>query len=101
MTTAKRSNAVPDIPAVAEAVPGYEAVSWFAILGPKGLPQDVAGRWNSEVNRILQLPDVKERLAGNGIEPAGATPERLREVITRDVATWEKVVKFAIIKPEG
>ena len=100
VTTAKRSNAVPDIPAVAETVPGYDAASWFAVIGPKGLPLDIAARWNSEINRILQLADVKERMAGYGIEPAGGAPERLLEVVRRDIAKWQNVVKFANIKPE-
>ena len=100
VTTAKRSTALPDIPAVAETVPGYDAASWFAVIGPKGLPLDIAARWNSEVNRILQLAEVIERMAGFGIEPAGGAPERLREVIRRDVAKWQNVVKFANIKPE-
>ena len=99
VTTAKRSNAVPDIPAVAETVPGYEAVQWFAVLGPKALPKGIVARWNSEINRILQLPDVKERMAGDGTEIAGGSPERFREVFTRDVAKWQKVVKVAGIKP--
>ena len=99
VTTAKRSNAVPDIPTVAETVPGYEAVTWAAVLGPKALPKDIAARWNSEINRILQLPDVKERMAGDGMEPVGGSPERFREVLKRDVAKWQKVVKIANIKP--
>ena len=99
VTTAKRSNAVPDIPAVAETVPGYEAVALAAVLGPKALPKDIAARWNMEINRILQLPDVKERLAGDGMEPVGGSPERVREVLKREVAMWQKVVKTAGIKP--
>ena len=98
VTTAKRSNAVPDFPTVGETVPGYEAVQWFAIWGPKALPKDLVARWNREINRILQLPDVKERMAGDGVEPAGGSPERFREVLKRDVAKWQKVVKTAGIK---
>jgi tripartite-type tricarboxylate transporter receptor subunit TctC len=99
VTSAKRSNAVPDIPTVAETVPGYEAVSWAAVLGPKALPKDIVARWNSEIDRILQLSDVKERMAGDGMEPAGGSPERFREVLNREVAKWTKVVKTANIKP--
>jgi tripartite-type tricarboxylate transporter receptor subunit TctC len=99
VTTAKRSNAVPDIPTVAETVPGYEAVSLVAVLGPKALPKDIAARWNMEINRILQLSDVKERLAGDGMEPIGGSPERVREVLKREVAMWQKVVKIANIMP--
>jgi tripartite-type tricarboxylate transporter receptor subunit TctC len=101
VTAEKRSTILPDVPTVAETIPGYEATSWFAIFGPKGLPRDIAVRWNSEVNRILQLPDVKERLAGLGIEHAGGLPDRLREVTRREIAKWQKVVKMANIKPEG
>jgi tripartite-type tricarboxylate transporter receptor subunit TctC len=77
---------------------GYEAVNWGAVWGPKGLAADVVARWNSEINRILLLPDIKERLAANGMEPTGGTPERLRDILRRDVAKWQGVVKIAGIK---
>jgi len=99
VATARRSNAVPDIPTVGETVPGYEAVQWFAILGPKALPKNVVTRWNNEIDRIVQLPDVKERMAGDGLEPAGGSPERFREVLKREIAKWQKVVRTASIKP--
>lgn len=99
VTTGKRSNAVPDIPTVAETVPGYEAVQWTAVLGPKALPKDIVARWNREIDRILRLSDVKERMAGAGTEPAGGSPERFREVLKRDVEKWQKVIKIAGIKP--
>ena len=78
-----------------------EAVNWAAVLGPRALPNDITVRWNTEINRILQLPEVKERLAGDGMEPAGGSPERFGEVLRRDITKWQKVVKFANIKPEG
>ncbi len=99
VTTAKRSSVVPDIPTVGETVPGHEAVQWFAILGPKALPKDIVARWNKEIDRIVQLPDVKARMADDGMEPAGGSPERFREVLKRDIAKWQKVVKIANIKP--
>jgi tripartite-type tricarboxylate transporter receptor subunit TctC len=99
VATVKRSNAAPEIPTVAETVPGYEAVQWVGLLGPKALPKDVVARWNAEINRILQLPDVKEHMAGYGVEPAGGSPERFREILRRDIAKWQKVVKIANIKP--
>jgi tripartite-type tricarboxylate transporter receptor subunit TctC len=100
VTTAERSNAVPDIPTVAEAVPGYEAVGWNAVFGPKGLPQSIATRWNSEINRTLELPDVKERMAGLGLEPVGGSPEHLRDLVKREIEKWRKVVKTANIRPD-
>ena len=99
VTAAKRSNALPDIPTVGETVTGFEVAQWYAILGPKALPRDIVSRWNNEINRILQLSDVKERLTGDGMEPAGGAPERYREVLENDVAKWQKVVKTAGIKP--
>jgi tripartite-type tricarboxylate transporter receptor subunit TctC len=85
VTTVKRSNALPNIPTVAETVPGYEAVIWAGVMGPKALPKDMVARWNSEIDRIVQLPDVKERMASDGMEPAGGSPERFREVLNRTV----------------
>jgi tripartite-type tricarboxylate transporter receptor subunit TctC len=90
---------VPDIPTVAETVPGYEAVSWAAILGPKALPKDIVARWNRELDRILQLSDVKARMAGDGMEPAGGSPAQFHEYLKRDIAKWQNVVKIANIKP--
>jgi tripartite-type tricarboxylate transporter receptor subunit TctC len=99
VATVKRASAAPDIPTVAETVPGYEAVQWVGLLGPKALPKEIIARWNSEINRILQLPDVKEHMAGYGMETAGGSPEHFREVLKRDIAKWQKVVKLAGIKP--
>ncbi len=101
MTTARRSNVLPDIPTVADTIPGYEAVTWAAVLGPKTLPKDIVARWAREIDRIVQLPDVKERLVANGMETVGGSPERVREVLERDVAKWQKVVALAGIKPGG
>lgn len=98
VTSAKRSSAVPELPTVGETVPGYESVSWAAILGPKGLSPDIVARWNTEVNRILQLPDVKELMAATGLEIVGGPPTQLRDVLGSDVARWQKVVRAANIK---
>jgi tripartite-type tricarboxylate transporter receptor subunit TctC len=101
VTSAKRSSAVPDLPTVGETVPGYESVSWSAIVGPKGLPRDVVARWNKEANRILQQPDVKEKMTATGLDVLGGTPEDLRRIIASDIARWKKVVKVANIQIGG
>ncbi len=101
VTTVKRSNAVPDIPTVAETIPGYEFVGWYGVLGPKALPKDIIARWNREINRILLLPDVKARLVADGMEAVDGSSERFREVLKRDLAMLQKVVKSANIKPGG
>jgi tripartite-type tricarboxylate transporter receptor subunit TctC len=101
VTTLKRSTSLPDVPTVAETVPGYDATSWFGMFSARGVPRDIAQRWNTELNRVLQLPDVKERMAALGIDPVGGSPQRLREVVTRDIRKWREVVRAARITPEG
>ena len=98
VTSAKRSGAMPEIPAFAETVPGFESLSWQAVLGPKALPKDIAARWNTELNLILQLPEMKERMAGDSMEVAGGPPERFLDQLKRDVAKWRKVVKVGNIR---
>ena len=98
VTSAKRSNAMPEIPAFTETVPGYETYAWQAILGPKALPKELVTRWNTEINRVLQLPEIKARMAADGVEPAGGAPERFFEILKRDLAKWQKVVAHANIR---
>jgi len=98
VTTARRNNAIPDIPAIAESVPGYEAVLWYGVWGPKGLPKGIVTLWNSEIRKALKQPDMRERLANEGLEPADSPPERFSEVVRRDVAKWTQVVKAGNIK---
>jgi tripartite-type tricarboxylate transporter receptor subunit TctC len=101
VTSARRSDSLPDVPTVAETLPGYEAVSWAAVLGPKGVPKSIVARWNGEINRTLQLPEVKARMVADGLEPIGGPPERLRDILVKDIATWQKVVRDANIKLGG
>ena len=98
VTSANRNKAVPDLPAVGETVPGYVSVSWSAILAPKGTPRHVVARWNTELNRILQMPDVKARMDSIGLDVVGGTPAHLRQVLTQDIAKWKQVVQAANIK---
>jgi len=98
VTSAKRNNAVPELPTVGDTVPGYESVSWSAILAPKGLPRDIAARWNTEINRMLQVPEVRARMEASGLEVVGGTQAHVREVLTQDIEKWKKVVKAADIK---
>jgi tripartite-type tricarboxylate transporter receptor subunit TctC len=98
VTGAKRHQAVPDLPTIGETVPGYESVSWSAIVGQKGMPKNIVARWNAEINRILQMPDVKARMESIGLDVVGGTQAHVREVITQDIAKWKQVVKVANIK---
>ncbi|HKA43469.1 MAG TPA: tripartite tricarboxylate transporter substrate binding protein [Burkholderiales bacterium] len=93
VSTAKRNSAMPEVPTLGETVPGYEVTLWYAAWGPKALPRDIVGRWNKEVDRILHSQEMRERMAGEGVEPVGGSPERFREVLGRDVPKWQRVVK--------
>jgi tripartite-type tricarboxylate transporter receptor subunit TctC len=94
VTSATRSPAAPNIPTMAEAgLPGFEATSWFALLGPAGMPRDMQMRINAETLKVLALPDVKEKLTALGLEVASGTPEALAAFIQTETTKWGKVVK--------
>ena len=92
ITSAKRSPLLPELPAVAESVPGYETVTWFGMYGPKGLPADIVTRINAALNQALQDADVKDRLARLGIEPVGGTPQQFAAMAQADRAKWKKII---------
>jgi len=92
-TTAKRSQAAPDVPTVAETVPGFEATTWFAVFAPAGTPRDVVMKVNAEMQRIFKLPDVADKLKVLGLEPWISTPEELAAYQSKEIVKWAKVVK--------
>ena len=94
VTGLKRSPSAPELPTMAEAgVPGYESVGWFGLMAPAGTPREIVLALNREINRILQLPDVKARLLELGAEPANTTPEQFLEFIRSDNAKWARLIK--------
>jgi tripartite-type tricarboxylate transporter receptor subunit TctC len=98
VTSAKRAALIPELPTVAEAgVPGYEVMVWFGTVAPAGTPRDAVLKINAEINRILALPEVKERFTQGGIEVVGGPPEFFGDLIRKEAATWAKVVKDARI----
>jgi tripartite-type tricarboxylate transporter receptor subunit TctC len=101
VSTAKRSFATPDLPTIAEAgVPGYEFTTWYGVLVPTGTSKDIIARLNREFVKLLQLPDIKERLAASGFEPETSTPDDLAKYMRSEVAKWGKVVRAANLKVE-
>jgi tripartite-type tricarboxylate transporter receptor subunit TctC len=92
-TTSRRSAAAPDVPTVAETVPGFEATTWFAIFAPAGTPRDVVARLNAEMQRVFKLPDVQDKLRTLGLEPWISTPEELARFQATEIVKWAKVVK--------
>jgi tripartite-type tricarboxylate transporter receptor subunit TctC len=92
-TTAKRSAAAPDVPTVAETVPGFEATTWFAVFAPAGTPAEVVTRINTEMQRVFSLPDVQDKLKTLGLEPWISTPAELARFQAAEIVKWAKVVK--------
>ncbi len=99
-TTAKRSAAAPDVPTVAETVPGFEATTWFAMFAPAGTPKDVVAKVNAEMVRVFKLPDVVDKLKTLGLEPWISTPEELAKYQASEIVKWAKVVKESGAKAE-
>jgi tripartite-type tricarboxylate transporter receptor subunit TctC len=100
VTSEKRQSGLPDIPAIAEQLPGYEVLSWYGLFAPAATPRAVTARIHTEASRLLQTADMKERLAQQGFEPAGGDSEVFRTFIRRELDKWAKVIKTAGIKVE-
>jgi tripartite-type tricarboxylate transporter receptor subunit TctC len=92
LTSLKRWPLLPDVPAIAETVPGFESNTWFGLYGPKGLPADLVAKINAGVNQALQDADVKDRLAKLGIEPIGGTTQAFAKMVEADRAKWKKII---------
>ncbi|MFP5406222.1 MAG: tripartite tricarboxylate transporter substrate-binding protein, partial [Gammaproteobacteria bacterium] len=94
VTSAKRSEALPDVPTVAEAgVPGYEASSWFGVMAPVGTPKEIVLKTQQTIAKAIEQPDARAKLLAQGADPVGDTPEEFRQFIEAEIAKWAKVVK--------
>ena len=99
-TTAKRSAAAPDVPTVAESLPGFEAITWFAMFAPANTPKPVIDRLNAEVLRVFKLPEVAERLKTLGLEAVLSSSDELAKYQAAEIVKWAKVVKESGAKAE-
>ncbi len=93
VTSPRRLGALPELPAVAEALPGFEIIGWYGVIGPARMPEPLVARLHAELLRILNSPDVRERIVADGSEPVGNSPEAFRQFMLADTAKWAKVVK--------
>jgi tripartite-type tricarboxylate transporter receptor subunit TctC len=100
VTSAKRSPAAPELPAMSEFVPGYETTGWQAILVPAGTPRAIVARLSDVLVKGMRAPDVRSRLAALGADPVGTTPEEFTAFRTAELAKMAKLVAKAGIKPE-
>jgi tripartite-type tricarboxylate transporter receptor subunit TctC len=93
VTEGKRSSLLPDVPTVAETIPGYEMAVWYGAFGPANMPGAIVARLNAEISRILFLPDVKRRMDAIAVEVAKSTPEELGALTRTDADKWGKLIK--------
>lgn len=101
VTSAKRSPVLPDLPTIAEAaLPGFESIAPYALFAPAGTPAEIVAFLNREVNIVLLQADVRDKLAEQGIEVSGSTPDALAATVRSEIAKWAKVIKDGSIKPE-
>jgi tripartite-type tricarboxylate transporter receptor subunit TctC len=94
-TGLKRNPLTPDLPTVAETVPGYEATIWIGLMAPKGTPKDVIAFLNTSINKVINLPEVKETWLKQGAIPLAKTPEEFDAYLRKDIEKWAEVVKVS------
>ena len=98
VTTEKRIDALPGVPAIGEVVTGYAAEHWYGLWGPRGISRDVVTRLNQAVNKALDVPEIRDRIVADGFVPTQSTPEEFGARLAKDVARWQEVVKRANIR---
>ncbi|HEY1230986.1 MAG TPA: tripartite tricarboxylate transporter substrate binding protein [Ramlibacter sp.] len=100
VTESRRSPLLPDTPTVAETVPGYELAVWYGAFGPRDLPADIVKRLNGEINRVMALPEVREKMGAIGVEVVQSTPEAFATTQRRDADRYEKLIRVLKITAE-
>ncbi len=100
VSTVKRSAALPEVPTIAETLPGYEATQWFGMIAPAGTPRAIVERLSAEFARALRSTDLKPRLVADGLDVVASTPDEFARDLKRDIEKWALVVKTVGIKPE-
>jgi tripartite-type tricarboxylate transporter receptor subunit TctC len=101
VTSSQRSSFMPELPTVAESgLPGYEASTWYGVIAPAGTPRAIVARLNNEIVKVLALPEVKDRLVTQGIDPIGNTPEQFAAYIRSEIVKWAKIIKSTGVTAE-
>ena len=100
VTSAKRLAAFPDVPAIAEVLPGYQSSAWFGLFGPGQMRPELARRISDAARQAIATPDVQRRIASEGATPVGNSPEEFSRFVHAEIARWARVVKFSGARPE-
>lgn len=100
VTAPKRLAAFPDVPAIAEVLPGYQSNAWFGLFGPARMAPDLARRISEAARQAIQAPEVRRRIESEGASPVGNTPQEFAAFVHEEIPRWAKVVKFSGAKPE-
>ncbi|HYC47979.1 MAG TPA: tripartite tricarboxylate transporter substrate binding protein [Burkholderiales bacterium] len=100
VTGGKRADALPDVPALAETIPGFESSQWWGFFAPAGFSADITARLNAEVEKIVRDAEVRKRFAAEGADPAGGSPAEFAAFLRADYDKWRKVVAEAGVRPE-
>ena len=101
VTSAERTPVLPEVPTIAESgFPGYENVAWHSIVMPAKTPAPYVKRMHAEFAKILQLPEVKERIQAQGLEVVGSTPEALAQLMVKDAAKYKMIIQEIGLKPQ-
>jgi len=98
VSSLERMPALPDVPTVAETLPGYEMKFWFGVLAPAGTPADVVARLSTEFNRVMKMPDVIEKIKAGGMEPFSTTTPEFAALLKSDAVKYAKIVKDSNVK---
>ena len=100
LTSPRRSPLTPDIPTIAESLPGYEVELVYSVVAPAGTPREVVARLNGDIIKILEEPDTREKLAAQGFDVRTSTPEQLGSYIRSEITKWAPIVKESGAKPD-
>ncbi len=98
VSTARRSTAIPELPTIADDLPGYEMSGWIGFMAPAGMPREISARLSSDIRKILEIPEIKERFLALGLDPAGNTPEEFAGFLRKQNDRYGAIVKQANVK---
>jgi tripartite-type tricarboxylate transporter receptor subunit TctC len=100
VTSSQRLPSLPDVPVIADTLPGFESSAWFGLFGPAKLPPDLLRTWSDAARAAVQSPDVRRRIEAEGATAVGNSPQEFARFVVTDIARWREVVKFSGAKPE-